>query len=85
MWRSSMEQPHVFTDYRELLALPEIHSVSICTWNDSHAEISIAALDAGKNVLCEKPLCQTVEDALEVEKAVHRAGKSAAGGLCSPL
>lgn len=67
--------PHVFTDYKELLALPEIHSVSICTWNDSHAEISIAALDAGKNVLCEKPLCQTVEDALEVEKAVHRSGK----------
>lgn len=67
--------PHVFTDYKELLGLPEIHSVSICTWNDSHAEISIAALDAGKNVLCEKPLCQTVEDALEVEKAVHRSGK----------
>lgn len=66
---------HVFTDYKELLALPEIHSVSICTWNDTHAEISIAALDAGKNVLCEKPLCQTVEDALEVEKAVHRSGK----------
>lgn len=65
----------VFTDYKELLALPEIHSVSICTWNNSHAEISIAALDAGKNVLCEKPLCQTVEEALEVEKAVHRSGK----------
>jgi len=65
----------VFTDYNELLALPELHSVSICTWNNSHAEISIAALNAGKHVLCEKPLCQTVEQALEVEKAVKRSGK----------
>jgi predicted dehydrogenase len=65
----------VFTDYRELLELPDIHSVSICTWNNSHAAISIAALDAGKHVLCEKPLCLTVEEALEVEKAVHRSGK----------
>lgn len=65
----------VFTDYKEILKLPEIHSVSVCTWNNSHAAISIAALDAGKHVLCEKPLCQTVEEALEVEKAVHRSGK----------
>lgn len=65
----------VFTDYRDLLAMSEIDSVSICTWNNSHAEISIAALDAGKNVLCEKPLCQTVEEALAVEQAVKRSGK----------
>ncbi|WP_199617377.1 Gfo/Idh/MocA family protein [Paenibacillus alkalitolerans] len=65
----------VFTDYRELLAQPEIHAVSVCTWNNSHAAISIAALDAGKHVLCEKPLCQTVEEALEVEKAVRRSGR----------
>lgn len=67
--------PKVFTDYKELLALLEIYSISVCTWNNSHAEISIAALDAGKHVLCEKPLCQTVEEALEVEKAVRRSGK----------
>lgn len=66
---------HVFTDYKDLLALPEIHSVSICTWNNSHAEISIAALDAGKHVLVEKPLCKTVEEALQVEEAVRRSGK----------
>ncbi|XEC97725.1 Gfo/Idh/MocA family protein [Paenibacillus tarimensis] len=65
----------VFTDYKELLSLPEIHAVSICTWNDSHAAISIAALDAGKHVLCEKPLCQTVEEALQVEEAVRRSGR----------
>ncbi|GIP24189.1 Gfo/Idh/MocA family protein [Paenibacillus sp. J22TS3] len=67
--------PHVYTDYNELLANAEVQAVSICTWNNSHAEISIAALEAGKNVLCEKPLCKTVEEALKVEDAVRRTGK----------
>lgn len=65
----------VFTDYRELLADPHIDAVSICTWNNSHAEISIAALEAGKHVLCEKPLCKTVEEALAVEEAVRRTNR----------
>lgn len=65
----------VYTDYRELLADPEIDAVSICTWNNSHAEISIAALQAGKHVLCEKPLCRTVEEAVRVEAAVRESGK----------
>ncbi|BFT71940.1 Gfo/Idh/MocA family protein [Paenibacillus sp. P36] len=66
----------VFTDYKELLADSAIDAVSICTWNNSHAPISIAALEAGKHVLTEKPLCKTVEEALDVEKAVHRSGKT---------
>lgn len=66
---------HVFTDYRELLADPAIDAVSICTWNNSHAEISIAAVAAGKHVLVEKPLCKTVEEALRVEEAVKKSGK----------
>jgi len=64
-----------FTDYRELLALPEIDAVSVCTWNNTHAEIAIAALQAGKHVLVEKPLCKTVEEALRVERAVRESGK----------
>ncbi|WP_274364255.1 Gfo/Idh/MocA family protein [Paenibacillus thermotolerans] len=64
----------VYTDYRELLADPEIQAVSICTWNHTHAEISIAALKAGKHVLSEKPLCTTVEDALKVQQAVEETG-----------
>ncbi|RCX18180.1 putative dehydrogenase [Fontibacillus phaseoli] len=67
--------PHVYTDYRELLANPLVEAVSICTWNDSHAEISVAALRAGKNVLCEKPLCKAVDEALQVEQAVRETGK----------
>jgi predicted dehydrogenase len=65
----------VYVDYQELLKDKEIDAVSICTWNNSHAEISIAALDAGKHVLVEKPLCRTVEEALRVQEAVKRSGK----------
>jgi len=65
----------VYTDYRELLADPIVEAVSICTWNNTHAEIAIAALKAGKHVLVEKPLCQTVEQALRVQEAVQRSGK----------
>lgn len=45
----------VYTDYRELLHDDEIDAVSICTWNNTHAEIAIAALENGKHVLVEKP------------------------------
>ncbi|OCT12232.1 oxidoreductase [Paenibacillus pectinilyticus] len=66
----------IYTDYKELLADENIDAVSICTWNNSHAPISIAALEAGKNVLTEKPLCKTVKEALAVEEAVRHSGKT---------
>ncbi|WP_189019704.1 Gfo/Idh/MocA family protein [Paenibacillus marchantiophytorum] len=66
----------IYTDYHELLANPEIDAVSICTWNNTHAEISIAALRAGKNVLVEKPLCKTVEEANRIQEAVRESGKT---------
>ncbi|MEH7235323.1 Gfo/Idh/MocA family protein [Bacillus sp. JJ1562] len=66
---------YAYSDYHELLANEEIDAVSICTWNNTHAEISIAALKAGKHVLCEKPLAKTVEEAKEIEKAVQQSGK----------
>jgi predicted dehydrogenase len=65
----------IYSDFRELLADPSIDAVSICTWNNSHAEISVAALAAGKHVLCEKPLCKTMEEAYRVEQAVRQSGK----------
>ena len=52
----------VYTDYRELLADPEIDNVRVLTNNRMHAEITIAALDAGKNVICEKPMSVTAEE-----------------------
>ena len=65
----------IYTNYKELLSDPDIFAVSVCTWNNTHAEISIAALEAGKHVLVEKPLCKTVEEALRVEEAVKKSGK----------
>ncbi|CAM3220507.1 Gfo/Idh/MocA family oxidoreductase [Paenibacillus lupini] len=66
---------YIFTDYQQMLAKAELDAISICTWNNSHAPISIAALDAGKHVLVEKPLCKTLAEALLVQEAVERSGK----------
>ncbi|OZU88287.1 oxidoreductase [Virgibacillus indicus] len=65
----------LYRDYNELLKNKEIDAVSICTWNNTHAEIAIAALEAGKHVLVEKPLSMNVEEALAVEAAVEKSGK----------
>ena len=52
-----------YTDYRDLLADPEIEAVSINAPNSLHCEMTLAAAAAGKHVLCEKPLCVTLEEA----------------------
>ncbi len=66
----------LYTDVNEMLAaLPEIDAVSVCTWNSAHAYCTIAALNAGKHVLCEKPMCMSVEEALEMKAAQERSGK----------
>ncbi|MFH8489256.1 Gfo/Idh/MocA family protein [Streptomyces longisporoflavus] len=61
------------TDWRALVARDDIDLIDICTPGDSHAEIAIAALDAGKHVLCEKPLANTVEEAEAMVEAAERA------------
>lgn len=66
---------NLYTNHQDLLANESIDAVSICTWNNSHAEIAIDALEAGKHVLVEKPLSMTYEEALAVEKAVEKSGK----------
>ncbi len=63
----------VETDWRRLLDRDDIDLVDICTPGDSHAEIAIAALDAGKHVLCEKPLANTVAEAEAMVAAAQRA------------
>ena len=56
-----------FTDKDEMLkALPEIDIVSVCTWNAAHAECTIAALNAGKDVICEKPMAMNTKEAEEM-------------------
>ena len=64
-----------FTDYREMLALKELDAVSVCAWNSAHAECAIAALRAGKHVLCEKPMALNTAQAQEMEKAAKENGK----------
>ena len=66
------------TDWREVVGRDDIDVVDIVTPGDSHAEIAIAALEAGKHVLCEKPLANTVAEA---EAMAEAAGKAAARGI----
>ncbi|WP_233416018.1 Gfo/Idh/MocA family protein [Streptomyces sp. N35] len=61
------------TDWRALITRDDVQLVDICTPGDSHAEIAIAALEAGKHVLCEKPLANTVEEAEAMLEAAERA------------
>jgi predicted dehydrogenase len=60
-------------DWREVVAREDVDVVDICTPGDSHAEIAIAALRAGKHVLCEKPLANTVAEAEEMAAAAAAA------------
>jgi len=63
------------TDYKDILNDPEIEAVSVCTPNDVHAQIATDFLNAGKNVLCEKPAARTYDEALVMQKAQHETGK----------
>ncbi len=65
----------VFTDVNDLVALKEIDAVSVCTWNNAHAPCTIAALRAGKHVLCEKPMATNAIEAAQMEEEARKAGK----------
>jgi len=66
------------TDWHRVIERADIDLVDICTPGDTHAEIAIAALAAGKHVLCEKPLANSVAEAEEMTAAAERA---ASGGV----
>lgn len=61
------------TSWHDLLERDDIDVIDICTPGDSHHEIAIAALEAGKHVLCEKPLANSVKEAEEMAAAAERA------------
>lgn len=65
----------VFTDYKELLAIPEIDVVHVLTPNDSHAQIAVDAMEAGKHVMCEKPMAKTAAGARAMYEAHLRTGR----------
>ncbi|MEU5721412.1 Gfo/Idh/MocA family oxidoreductase [Micromonospora sp. NPDC047738] len=70
------------TDWRRLVESDEIDVVDICTPGDSHCEIAIAALAAGKHVLCEKPLANTVEEARQMAAAAAQARAAGTRAMC---
>ncbi len=63
----------VETDWRKLIARPDIDLIDICTPNNNHAEIAIAALQAGKHVACEKPMCMNMDEAKKMVAAAQAA------------
>jgi len=65
----------VFTDWRELLKMDELEAVIIALTNDQHHAAALAAFDAGKHVMCEKPLGLTIPECDEVISASGSAGK----------
>jgi len=67
--------PHAIADFREILGDKEVEAVSICTPNDTHAPIAIACLEAGKNVLCEKPASVSVDLVKKMKDAADRNGR----------
>ena len=61
------------TDWKSLIERDDIDIIDVCTPGSSHAEISIAALEAGKHVMCEKPLANTAEEAQAMADAAAKA------------
>ncbi len=74
-WQSVTAQKS-YDSVEALLADPNVDAVSICSANTSHAQIAVAALEAGKHVLCEKPMATTLEDCERMVSAAKKSGKS---------
>ena len=70
------EDARVYTDYTELLKEEkDIEAVYVLTPNSVHAPVSIAAMEAGKNVMCEKPMAKTYAEAKAMVETSERTGK----------
>lgn len=65
-----------YTDVDTMLAaLPELDAADVCVWNVNHAECTVKALNAGLNVLCEKPMAYNAEEAVKMKEAADKNGK----------
>ena len=78
-----VEGAAVYTDYKELLADKTIDVVHVCTPNRSHSFITVDALEAGKHVMCEKPMAKTYAEAKKMLEAAERTGKKLTSGYQS--
>jgi predicted dehydrogenase len=63
------------SDFREVLKRDDVDAVDVCLHNNLHAPVTIAALEAGKHVYCEKPMAGSYKDALAMQDAAQRTGK----------
>lgn len=79
--RHGLPGARVYTDYRELLKDERVDIVSICSMNHEHAEQAIAAAEAGKHMLIEKPVALNLDELRRVERAIERAGVKSQGGF----
>ncbi|MGH3234329.1 MAG: Gfo/Idh/MocA family protein [Streptosporangiaceae bacterium] len=70
------------TDWRRVVERDDVNLVDICTPGETHAEIAIAALEAGKHVLCEKPLANTAAEAARMTVAAERAAAAGRFAMC---
>jgi len=66
---------HLYTDVNEMVKNEKLDAVSVCTWNCAHAKCSIAALNAGINGSCEKPMAMNAIEAEEMKAAAEKNGK----------
>jgi predicted dehydrogenase len=67
--------PHVYTDFRKLLERDDLVAVDVCMHNNFHMPVTVAALEAGKNVLCEKPMAGAFVDAQKMYDTAQATGR----------
>ncbi len=70
-----------YRSHKELIDNEKLDIVSVCTYNKTHAECTIYALNNGVNVMCEKPMCVTIEEAIAMTKAAKESGKKLSIGF----
>lgn len=70
-----VDPAHRYEDYNAMLVAEKLDAVSVCTWNSAHMPCTIAALEAGANVLCEKPMATSAADAERMLQTAEKCGK----------
>ncbi len=73
--KMEIEGVRCYPDHKSMIDAEELDAVTICTYNRTHAECAIYALEHGIHVLLEKPMCVTIEEAAEICKAEKKSGK----------
>jgi predicted dehydrogenase len=70
------------TNWRDVIELPDVDVIDICTRTSGHRELALAALEAGKHVICEKPLARTAEEAEQIVSAAERSNAHFMPAMC---